>query len=176
MACSLSGQVMSSSSNWALRRLFMARRPLTSPTESTSPRARRTASRSPVTTEEGRASPEKPVRVMENTSVVGISSRSRQKRDTGTSPTLSRTAGGFCFSSRSASVRARWSNSSRSPEVASATTGAFNSLASHRAGACSVGSRPPIIRTRPRRALKRRAWARPDREPRNSFSSGGSAG
>ena len=176
MACSLSGQVMSSSSIRAFLRLFMARRPLTSPTGSTSPRACRMASRSPVTTAEGRASPENPVRVTEKTSVEGMSSRSRQKRATGTSPILSRMAGGFSLSRASASVRARWASSSRRPEVASATTGAFSSFASHRAGACSVGSSPPSMTTSPPRDLKRRAWASSAREPRNSLSSGGSAG
>lgn len=104
MACSLSGQVMSSSSIRAFLRLFMARRPLTSPTGSTSPRACRMASRSPVTTAEGRASPENPVRVTEKTSVEGMSSRSRQKRATGTSPILSRMAGGFSLS-RASGIR-----------------------------------------------------------------------
>ena len=176
MACSLSGQVMSSSSIRAFLRLFMERSPFTSPTVSISPSACRIASRFPVTTVEGRASPEKPVRVTEKTSVAGMSSRSRQKRPTGTSPNLSRTAGGCSLSRASASVRARWASSSRSPEVASATTGAFSSLASHRAGACSVGSRPPIMTTSPSRDLKRRTRASSAREPRNPFSSGGSAG
>ena len=148
-AASDSGNASSKSSRRAARRAVFSRISLGSSIGSGWPRALTARAMGAWSTCEGRASPGKPVRLIDQTSMCGEVSKSRQNRPVGTSPMRRTFPGGDWRRSRSPSGNCRPPRASRSPLVASANTGAPRSWRKFQTVSCSSGSRPPRRTTVP---------------------------